>query len=115
MVLAGVMVVAAAAVAAAIGVHHACFDPPPPVIRPDPGTPRGEYCSAVLSVHPWITLTVGPSVIALLLASAIRRRVWAIWVVSLVIGVAVIANAIVANELVAALTIWNAGKVIPHQ
>jgi hypothetical protein len=105
LVAVGALVVAVAAVAAAAGVHHACFDPPPPVIRPDPGTPRGEYCSAVLSAKPWITLTVGPTLLVLVASMAVRRRPWAIVAVATILATVLIADAIVANQLAAAQTI----------
>jgi hypothetical protein len=46
--------VAFVALVFAYGIHSACVDPGPPVVRPEPGTPRADYCSVADSVRPWI-------------------------------------------------------------
>jgi hypothetical protein len=97
--------VAATAAACAAGVHNGCFHPPPPVGRPDPSTPRGEYCRVVLSTKPWVLLIVGPSLLVLLAAAAARRNAFLVVSFAIVLCLILVANAIVANSLTSALTI----------
>src|SRR5664279_5584703 len=67
-------VVAVVAVACAAAVHTACFSPPVPFSTPDPGTPRGNYCDAVNPTHPWLSLTLAPVALSLILAFVFRRQ-----------------------------------------
>jgi hypothetical protein len=97
--------VAVVALACAAGVHQACFHPPPPVDRPDPGTPRGEYCAAVLPWHPWLSLTLGPCLLVIALWMALPRRRVLVVGLAVAVCVALIANAAVVNSLESALTI----------
>ena len=86
--------VVAAAIACALLVHHSCLHPPPPVIRPDPGTPRADYCAVVDHGTPWLAALLA-LVIAVPAVSAVRRQGWAavatvtalLWLVCLVVGV----------------------------
>jgi hypothetical protein len=97
--------VAVLAVICAAAVHNGCFHPPPPVSRPDPGTPRGEYCATLEPARPWISLTVGPC--ALVLLAGVAGQPWrspAVFVAG-ALCMAMVANAIVVNSLVSALTI----------
>lgn len=100
-----IVLIAIVSVAAAAGVHHACFHPPPPVTLPDPGTARGKYCSAVLPTHPWLSLTLAPTLLAGLLSWPLRRHFWLLGALVLLIGTAVVVNAVIANGLNAAQTI----------
>jgi hypothetical protein len=88
----------------AVGVHHGCFHPPPPVSVPDPGTPRGDYCSAVIPEDPWILMTVVPCVLAALVCT-LSRTERSLWLWTLLICAILVGNAIAANSLNAALTI----------
>jgi hypothetical protein len=88
----------------AAAVHNGCFHPPPPVTRPDPGTPRANYCNAVIRTRPWISLTLGPLLVVAVTGVVTRRRT-AIVAVSLLICCIVIACAIIANTLTASLTV----------
>jgi hypothetical protein len=85
-------------------VHDACFHPPPPVLLPEPGTPRGRYCSAVIPEKPWILMLIAPCAIVLLTGLVVSKRRVA-FVVALVLCVVLVANAIVANALTAAQSI----------
>ncbi len=98
--------VALIATACAAGVHTACFHPPPPVARPDPGTPRGEYCAVLVPWHPWVSLTVGPCLLVILpwVLLAPRRRVGVVILAALLCA-ALIANALIVNNLTSAATI----------
>jgi hypothetical protein len=97
--------VAIVAVASAAALHQACFHPPPPVDRPDPGTPRGEYCAAILPWHPWVSLTVGPCVLLAALRLALPRRRTVTVGFALLLCVVLIANAAIVNSLQSAFTI----------
>jgi CBS-domain-containing membrane protein len=56
---------------AGLGVHHGCTNPPPPVVTPDPGTPRAQLCEVVDVSQPW-TQVVGTLVVALLVVTVLR-------------------------------------------
>jgi hypothetical protein len=99
-----VLLVAFVALCCAYSVHLACFDPPPPVTRPDSSTPRGGYCDAIETTRPWISLTVVPTLAMAILAFALRRRPWALSAIAGLGSAAMIANAIYAHSLVSALT-----------
>jgi hypothetical protein len=97
--------VAITAAICAAAFHNGCFHPPPPVGRPDPGTPRGQYCAALLPAKPWMSLTLGPCVLVLLAGVAAHPwRAPAVFIAGAVCC-AIVANAIVANTLVSALTV----------
>jgi hypothetical protein len=99
-----VLVVVVVGALSAIAVHRGCLHPPPPVVRPDPGTPRAEYCSAVIPTKPWILLTLAPCAFVVTAAAFIpRARVVAL--LTLAVCVILIANAFAANMLTSALTI----------
>jgi hypothetical protein len=98
------LLVALVGVLCALGVHSACFNPPPPVSVPDPGTPRAEYCSAVIGAKPWILLTIVPCALVAVAARVVRRP-GLIFALAIAICVVLIANVIVANDLGASMTI----------
>jgi hypothetical protein len=104
-VLVAVGVVAVCAAICAAVVHAACFHPPPPVTRPEPGTPRGEYCRAVLPWKPWVSFTLGPVALMAVGGSLGRRRAWVLAMMTLLICGVLIANASVADSLEFAYTI----------
>jgi hypothetical protein len=97
--------VAAVAVACAAAIHNGCFHPPPPVTRPDPGTPRGEYCKVVVFGKSWALLVLGPCSLVLLAAAVFRRASWLVVSFALVVCLILLANAVAANSLTSALTI----------
>jgi hypothetical protein len=104
--LLGVLVLTA--LVAALGaayVHHACFDPGPPVSRPDPGTSRGEYCSAIAPYRPWTSLIVAPVLVVAGVWLVSRRRAAVVWAFAVLLGTVLLVNAGVANSLEFALTI----------
>ena len=83
----------------AYGVHQGCFHPGPPVSRPGAGTPRGEYCSFVNPKAPWISLTLGPTILMALVGVGLRKHLRLLAAAALLIGLLLIANAAVANSL----------------
>ena len=98
------LAVAATGGLCAIAVHHGCFNPPPPVSVPDPGTARATYCSAVIPAKPWIVMVLVPCVFVVLVGLVARtQRVLVVW--TIITCVILIANADAANSLNAALTI----------
>lgn len=99
---AGVAVVATSCAAA---VHVACFHPPPPVSRPETGTPRGEYCAVLVPWHPWVSLTVGPCVLVVVAWLLAPRWRLGVVVLAALLCAALIANAVIVNNLTWALTI----------
>jgi len=105
-VLIGMAIGAVAAVGAlcALAVHHGCFNPPPPVTVPDPGTPRAEFCSAVHARAPWIAMILIP-VVLVGAAGAIKGAGRLLSVLTFVVCLVLLANAILANSLTSALTI----------
>jgi len=99
-VLGGLIVVALAAGLGAVVFHKACFDPGPPVGRPVPGSQRAGFCSAVESTDPWLSLTLGPILIYLLLVAALRqRRLFWTGLAALALSVAVLSIAAIADWL----------------
>jgi hypothetical protein len=98
------LLVALVGVLSALGVHSACFNPPPPVSVPSPGTPRAEYCSAVIGAKPWILLTILPCALVAVAARLVRRP-GLTFALAIVICAVLIANVIVANDLGASTTI----------
>jgi hypothetical protein len=83
-------------VLSALMVRHGCLVPPPPVSRPDPGTPRADFCRAVGNGSPWLLFVVAPLATLSLWQAvpAARRRPafgWtlvAAWTVALFVGAA---------------------------
>ena len=98
------LTVAAVGGLCAVGVHYGCLHPPPPVIVPDPGTPRGTYCSAVIPAKPWIVMVLIPCAFVALVGLAARTR-RALWLWAAVTCLLLVANVIAANSLSAALTV----------
>jgi hypothetical protein len=96
--------VAALSLICALIVHHSCIDPPPPVIRPDPGTPLADYCSAADTAHPWLLALFPPVLAAFGIVLVRRRKRWTVWI-CLAIATAAVTNAIVASQLTSAYTI----------
>ena len=89
----------------AYAVHVACFEPPPPIVRPDPGTPRGEYCAFVDPKAPWVSLTLGPTLLMTLVGLVLRKHRRLLISATLLLALALVANAVVSNNLTSALTI----------
>jgi hypothetical protein len=100
-----IAVVALVGAISAAASHNACFHPPPPVTRPDPGTPRGEYCGVLTPLHPWLALTIAPALLVAVLWLAAGRRLVPVVTLTLVLCVGLAANAIIVNNLTSALTI----------
>jgi len=97
--------VAFVAVCCAVAVHNACFHTPPPVNRPEAGTPRAGYCDVLIPAKPWVSLTVGPTAFVLAAGFLSRRRLWILLCLSIVVCGLLVANAIIVNNLEFALTI----------
>jgi hypothetical protein len=97
--------VALVAVACAAAVHTACFHPPPPVSRPEGGTPRGDYCAAIDPWRPWISLTVGPCLLVAALWLGFSRHRLMVVGFAVALCVALCINAGIANQLVFSYTI----------
>jgi predicted small integral membrane protein len=93
------------AVICAVAAHHDCMEPGPPVSRPEPGTPRAGYCGTVddRAVRAVIVFA-GVAVVALAAVALRRRPLWAVIVTALVV-LTLMANAIVASSLTFAYTI----------
>lgn len=91
--------IAAISVLGALGVHQACYHPPPPVDLPLPGTPRARYCGRVESLHLWPFLTGVPIVLTCLALLASWRHVRVAFVLTALIATAVLVNAFVVHEL----------------
>ena len=79
--------------------HHGCFDISAPFPEPLPTTPRAGYCDSVNSMKPWLSLTLGPTVLVAVLAFANRGNPRRVAVFTFVICLALIVNAAVANSL----------------
>jgi hypothetical protein len=95
------LLVALVGVVSALGVHSACFNATEVVA---PGTPRAEYCSAVIGAKPWILLTIMPCALVAVVARLVRRP-GLILVLAIAICFALLANVIVANDLEVSTTI----------
>ena len=92
------LLVALVGVLSALGVHSACFNPSEVVSVPDPGTPRAEYCSAVIGAKPWILLTILPCALVVVAARLVRRPGLILALAIAICGV-LLANVLVANNL----------------
>jgi hypothetical protein len=92
-------------VVCAAAVHNGCFHPPPPVTRPDPATARGRFCAIVVPSHPWFSLTLGPTLVIVLIWLIARRRASVIAVGSLVLFLLLLTSAILANVLTFSATV----------
>jgi hypothetical protein len=90
--------VAVAAAAAAVSVHSACFEAFP-FEPPVPGTTRAGYCDALNSTHPWLSLAIVPSIAMLIGGFLLRRRVWLVYLLAALLIAAVVANAVIVNNL----------------
>jgi hypothetical protein len=104
-ILVPVIAVAFVAGLCAAFTHIGCFHPPPPVTRPNPSTPRGEYCSAINATRPWISLTAVPVLVTAALAFSARHHPRLVALGTLLVCLLLIANAGVANSLTSSLTI----------
>src|SRR4051794_15004146 len=97
-------IVAGVAVLSAVSIHHSCVHPPPPVVKPDAGTPLASFCGTADSTSPWLQAGVSVLVFAVVaLATRFAPR-WALGA-AITICVANLALAIVAGSLDAAKTI----------
>jgi hypothetical protein len=92
------LLVALVGLVSALGVHSACFNATEVVAVPEPGTPRAEYCSAVIGAKPWILLTIMPSAVVAVVARLVRRP-WLILVLAIAICAVLLANVLVAHNL----------------
>jgi hypothetical protein len=91
--------VAIVALSAAAAVHQGCFEATP-FEPPVAGTPRAGYCDAVNATHPWLSLTIVPVAAMLGGGYLLRRRsAWWVYLLAALLCVAVVANALVANNL----------------
>jgi hypothetical protein len=104
----GVLCIVLIAVICAAGVRNGCFHPGPPQLRPERGTARAGYCDAINAWKPWLSLTLAPTLGMVAFGWVVRRHGWLIWLVTVLIGCLVAANAIVANSL----TYWTPLGVI---
>lgn len=71
--------VAGITLAMAVSLHHDCLHGPPPVDRPDPGTPRANYCATADIGHPWGVALVGAALVLVVAATTRRRSVVTVW------------------------------------
>ena len=103
--LALLVLVGCVGVVCALAVHSACVDPGPPVSRPDPGTPRADYCATADTPAARIA-TIAIALVATALGAVVSRRRpwWTLWVAA-VATLALMANAVVASSLSLAYTI----------
>jgi hypothetical protein len=98
-VVIAVALVAFTAVGCAWVVHVACFDTASPVGPPEVTTPRAGYCDAINATHPWLSLTVGPTLAMALIGYALRRQPWIVLSISALMCTALVANAIYSHSL----------------
>jgi hypothetical protein len=99
------LLVGAVAALCALAVHHACFHPSQAFARPERGTPRAQYCSAVSPGAAWLILIGVPMACAAAVAAFLRGRVRLFWAAILLICVLICANAWVVNALTFSYTI----------
>jgi len=99
------VLIGALAALCALAVHQACLHPSPVFDRPEPGTPRQQYCSAVSPGAAWLILIAVPVAYAVAATALLRVRVGAFWAAILLICVLVGANAWVASSLIFSHTI----------
>jgi hypothetical protein len=95
--------VAAAGALAALWFRHGCFHPPPPVVEPDPGTPRANLCDAVDAGSPWPILVLLPTGVAAVLSLFVPLKVIVPLGGAVILALFVVA--LLANTLNAAFTI----------
>lgn len=105
MVLAPMGFVAIWSVLCAALVHHACFDISLPLSEPMSGTARADYCDSVNSGMPWVTLTLGPTVLMGVIGWVCCRRPRLVIAAAFALSLLLIANAGVANNLTYSLTL----------
>jgi len=79
--------------------HHGCFDISAPFPEPLPTTPRAGYCDSVSSIKPWLSLTLGPTLLTGVFAFVYRDRPRRVAVFTFLICLILIVNAAVANSL----------------
>jgi hypothetical protein len=85
--------------------HHACTHAPPPVQRPEAGTPRASYCDAADHGAPWLAVLVAAVVATSALALCRRRGPRAVGLVTALLVLACVGLPIVAASLDAAHTV----------
>jgi hypothetical protein len=89
--------VAGVTLAMALSLHHDCLHGPPPVERPDPGTPRASYCATTDIGHPGAIALLGAALVLVVAATTRRRSVTVVWFVVLLAAVAVILASLAAG------------------
>lgn len=105
MVLAPMGFIAVWSVLCAALVHNACFEISLPLSEPMSGTARADYCDSVNSVMPWVTLTLGPTIVMGVIGWVCRGRPRLVIAAVLVLSLLLIANAVLANNLTYSLTL----------
>jgi hypothetical protein len=93
------------AVACALLAHHSCTHAPPPVERPEPGTPRANYCGVVDRGVPWLAGLATLALTAPVLLLVRRRGAATVAVVAVLLCTACLVLAVVAGALESAYTI----------
>lgn len=96
--LLGLTLAVAIVALSAAAVHQGCSEATP-FEPPIAGTPRAGYCDAINGAHPWLSLTIVPALAMLGGGFLVRRRAWAVYLLAALLCAAVIANALVANNL----------------
>jgi hypothetical protein len=93
------------AVPCALLAHHSCIHAPPPVERPEPGTPRANYCGVVDRGVPWLAglATLALTVPVLLLVR--RCSAATVTAAAMLLCLACLALVVVAGALESAYTI----------
>lgn len=94
-----VVLVAAAAVVCAALIHATCFDPTPPLLRPEAGSPAAHYCSTVNPWKPWLSFTLVPTAIMVVVGWPLRRHALLVVLLALIIVGVIAANVAYANSL----------------
>ena len=93
------LLVAIVAAAASLEAHHGCFEAFP-FAKPAAGTPRANYCEVIYQGEPWLLLIVAPTVATLVGGLLLlRRSLWFTLCLGGIVVLAVIANAVIVNEL----------------
>jgi MYXO-CTERM domain-containing protein len=71
--------VAGVTLAVAFSLHDDCIHGPPPVDRPDPGTPRASFCGTTDTGQPWGIALLFAALVIIAGAATRRRSVIVVW------------------------------------